>query len=73
MIEVEVRDVSRDSGVCEITRKEITIPLPDYTDLIAKEAMLDQIRYAASKDTSDYGTIGIIKAILQIDTQEDKK
>lgn len=70
---IEARNVSSNKGLFDITRKEITIPLPDYTDLIAKEAMLDQIRYAASKDTSDYGTIGIIKAILQIDTQEDKK
>ena len=70
---IEVRDVSSNAGVCDITRKEITIPLAEYTDLIAKEAMLDQIRHAASKDDSDYGTIGIIKAILQIDTPEDKK
>ena len=70
---VEVRDVSSNSGVCDITRKEVTIPLVDYTDLIAKEAILDQIRYVVSKDTSDYGTIGILKAILQIDTPEDKK
>lgn len=70
---IEVRDVSSNAGVCDIARKEITIPLVDYTDLIAKEAILDQIRYAVSKDDSDYGTIGIIKAILQIDTPEDKK
>ena len=70
---IEVRDVSSNAGVCDITRKEITIPLADFTDLIAKETILDQIRYAVSKDDSDYGTIGIIKAILQIDTPEDKK
>ena len=70
---LDVRNVSSDKGVFDITRKEITIPLVDYTDLIAKETMLDQIRYVASKDTSDYGTIGIVKAILQIDDQEDKK
>lgn len=69
---VEVRDVSSNSGVCDITRKEVTIPLVDYTDLIAKEAILDQIRYVVSKDTSDYGTIGILKAILQIDTEDEK-
>ena len=69
---VEVRDVSSNSGVCDITRKEITIPLVDYTNLIAKEAMLDQVRYVVSKDTSDYGTIGILKAILQIDTEDEK-
>lgn len=68
----EVRNVSSNSGIFDIARKEITIPLPDYTDLIAKETMLDQIRHAASKDTSDYGSIGIIKAILQIDTPEEK-
>ena len=69
---VEVRDVSSNSGVCDITRKEVTIPLVDYTDLIAKEAILDQIRYVVSKDASDYGTIGILKAILQIDTEDEK-
>lgn len=69
----EIRNVTSDAGIFNISRKEITIPLSDYTDLIAKEAMLDQIRHAASKDDSDYGTIGIIKAILQIDTPEDKK
>ena len=69
---VEVRNVSSNSGVCDITRKEITIPLVDYTDLIAKETILDQIRYVVSKDASDYGTIGILKAILQIDTEDEK-
>ena len=69
---IEVRDVSSNAGVCDITRKEITIPLADFTDLIAKEAILDQIRYVVSKDTSDYGTIGILKAILQIDTEDEK-
>ena len=69
---VEVRNVSSNSGVCDITRKEVAIPLVDYTDLIAKEAILDQIRYVVSKDTSDYGTIGILKAILQIDTEDEK-
>ena len=68
----ETRNVSSNSGVCDITRKEITIPLVDYTDLIAKETILDQIRYVVSKDTSDYGTIGILKAILQIDTEDEK-
>ena len=69
---IEVRDVSSNAGVCDITRKEITIPLVDYTDLIAKETILDQIRYVVSKDASDYGTIGILKAILQIDTEDEK-
>ena len=68
----ETRNVSSNAGVCDITRKEITIPLVDYTDLIAKEVILDQIRYVVSKDTSDYGTIGILKAILQIDTEDEK-
>ena len=68
----EIRNVTSDAGIFNISRKEITIPLVDYTDLIAKETMLDQVRYVVSKDTSDYGTIGILKAILQIDT-EDKK
>lgn len=68
----ETRNVSSNAGVCDITRKEITIPLVDFTDLIAKEAMLDQIRHAVSKDDSDYGTIGILKAILQIDTEDEK-
>ena len=68
----ETRNVSSDAGIFNISRKEITIPLSDYTDLIAKEAILDQIRYVVSKDTSDYGTIGILKAILQIDTEDEK-
>ena len=70
---VETRNVSSNEGVCDIPRKEITIPLADYTDLIAKEAILDQIRHAVLKDTSNFGTIGIVKAILQIDTPEEKK
>ena len=68
----ETRNVTSDAGIFNISRKEITIPLSDYTDLIAKEAILDQIRYVVSKDTSDYGTIGILKAILQIDTEDEK-
>ena len=68
----ETRNVSSDAGICKTFRKEITIPLSDYTDLIAKEAILDQIRYVVSKDASDYGTIGILKAILQIDTEDEK-
>ena len=67
-----IRNVTNDAGIFNISRKEITIPLSDYTDLIAKEAILDQIRYVVSKDTSDYGTIGILKAILQIDTEDEK-
>ena len=66
-------NVTSDKGIFDITKKEITIPLSEYTDLIAKEAMLSQIRHAVSKESGDYGTIGIVKAILQIDDPEDKK
>ena len=68
----ETRNVSSDAGIFNISRKEITIPLVDYTDLIAKETILDQIRYVVSKEKDDYGTIGILKAILQIDTEDEK-
>lgn len=68
-----MRNVTKDKGVFDISKKEITIPLAEYTDLIAKEAVLGQIRYAVSKEKDDYGTMGILKAILQIDTPEDKK
>ena len=68
----EIRNVTSDAGIFNISRKEITIPLVDYTDLIAKETMLDEIGHAVSKDASDYGTIGILKAILQIDTEDEK-
>ena len=68
-----IRNVTKDSGIFDISKKEITIPLSEYTDLIAKESVLGQIRHAVSKDTSDYGTISIVKAILQIDTTGDKK
>ena len=70
---VEVRNVSSNSGVCDITRKEVTIPLVDYTDLIAKETILDQIRYAVSKEKDDYGSFDTLRTILQIDTLEGKK
>ena len=70
---IEVRNISSNAGVCDITRKEITIPLVDYTDLIAKEAILDQIRYAVSKEKDGYGSFDTLRAILQIDTPEDKK
>ena len=70
---IEVRDVSSNAGICDITQKEITIPLADFTDLIAKEAILDQIRYAVSKEKDDYGSFDTLRAILQIDTPEDKK
>ena len=67
-----MRNVTKDKGVFDIYKKEITIPLAEYTDLIAKEATLGQIRYAVSKEKDDYGTIGILKAILQIDTPKKK-
>ena len=62
-----MRNVTKDKGVFDISKKEITIPLPEYTDLIAKEAVLEQIRYAVSKEKDSYGIAGILKAILQID------
>lgn len=67
-----MRNVTKDKGVFDISKKEITIPLAEYTDLIAKEAVLGQIRYAVSKEKDDYGTIGILKAILKIDTPKKK-
>ena len=70
---VETRNVSSNGGVCDITRKEIMIPLVDYTDLIAKETILDQIRYVVSKEKDEYGSFDILRAILQIDTPKDKK
>ena len=69
----ETRNVSSDAGIFNISRKEITIPLVDYTDLIAKEAVLDQIRYAVSKEKDDYGSFDTLRTILQIDTPEDEK
>ena len=69
----ETRNVSSDAGIFNISRKEITIPLVDYTDLIAKEAILDQIRYAVSKEKDGYGSFDTLRTILQIDTPEDKK
>ena len=69
----ETRNVSSDAGIFNISRKEITIPLVDYTDLIAKEAILDQIRYAVSKEKDDYGSFDTLRTILQIDTPEDEK
>ena len=69
----ETRNVSSNAGVCDITLTEITIPLADFTDLIAKEAILDQIRYAVSKEKDDYGSFDTLRTILQIDTPEDEK
>ena len=58
-------NVTSDKGIFDITKKEITIPLSEYTDLIAKEAMLSQIRHAVSKESEDYGTIGIAVPMSQ--------
>ena len=69
----EIRNVTNDAGIFNISRKEITITMVDYTDLIAKEAILDQIRYAVSKEKDDYGSFDTLRTILQIDTPEDKK
>ena len=69
----ETRNVSSNAGVCDITQKEVTIPLADFTDLIAKETILDQIRYAVSKEKDDYGSFDTLRTILQIDTPEDEK
>lgn len=62
------RNVTSDKGIFDISRKEITIPLAEYTDLIAKESVLKQIRYVVTKEKDAFGTVGILKAILQIDT-----
>jgi len=68
-----VRNITSNAGNCEITRKEITIPLTDFIDLIAKETILDQIRYAVLQQKDDFGSFNILRAILQIDTPKDKK
>lgn len=65
-----IRDVTSDKGIFNLSKKEITIPLEEYTDLIEKKSVLEQIRYTVSKDETDFGTVAILKAILQIDTQK---
>lgn len=67
-----MRNVTKDKGIFNISNKEITIPLAEYTDLIAKETVLEQIGHALSKEKDDYGTMGILKAIMQIDTPKEK-
>lgn len=67
------KNVTRDAVISDICKKEITIPLPEYTDLIAKETVLAQIIYAITKSTNEYSLVPVLKAILQIDTPEDKK
>lgn len=68
-----IRDVSKNTGIFDLSRKEITIPLPEYTDLIAKETVLEQVRHAVTKADESYGTIDVLKAILQIDDQPKKE
>lgn len=67
-----IRNVTSNKGILDISKKEITISLERYTDLIAKEAVLYQIKHALSKDETDFGTVAILKAILQIDTPKKK-
>lgn len=62
------RNVTSDKGIFNISKKEITIPLAEYTELIAKKAVLEQVKHTVAKDDSEYGTVAILKAILQIDT-----
>lgn len=68
----ESRNVTSDKGIFNISKKEITISLAEYTDLIAKRAVLEQAKHAVAKDDSEYGTVAILKAILQIDTRKKK-
>lgn len=64
----KVRNITRGKSVLDMERKEVSIPLGEYSDLLAKETMLEQIARAVAKDDSDFGTMAILKAILQIDT-----
>lgn len=73
MKEQSNKNVSSNKTVFDISTKEITIPLAEYTDLIAKETILDQVRHVVSKEACDYGTLGILTAILQIDTRKTIK
>lgn len=65
-----IRNVTSNKAVFDISSKEITIPLAEYTDLIAKETVLNQIRHVVAKEACEYGTVGILTAILQIDLSE---
>lgn len=64
----ESRNVTSDKWIFNISKKEITIPLAEYADLIAKRAVLEQVKHAVAKDDSEYGAVAILKAILRIDT-----
>lgn len=64
------RNVTSNKAIFDISSKEITISLSEYTDLIAKETVLNQIRHVVSKEACEYGTIGILTAILRIDIPE---
>ncbi|MBO5484307.1 MAG: hypothetical protein J5979_03735 [Lachnospiraceae bacterium] len=64
----ESRNVTSDKGVSNISKKEITIPLAEYTELIEKKAVLEQVKHAVAKDNSEFGAVAILKAILRIDT-----
>lgn len=64
------KNVSSDKGIFNFSNKEITIPLNEYVALIKNTAFLDQIKTAVSKDGSDYGTIPILRAILQMDAEK---
>lgn len=63
-------NVTSDKGVFDISKKEITIPLAEYTDLIAKESVLEQVRYVVERDGANYGGIPVLRAILQIEMSE---
>ncbi|MCI8339239.1 MAG: hypothetical protein HFH62_11270 [Lachnospiraceae bacterium] len=62
------RNVSSNKGIFDFSNKEITIPLEEYTALIERNAVLNQIETAVSKDNSEHEAISILRAILQMDT-----
>ncbi|RKI37300.1 hypothetical protein D7V86_24240 [bacterium D16-51] len=66
------KNATRNSRSLSMEGSEITILLCDFTDLIAKETMLEQVAHAVAKDNSDSETITNLKAILQIDTPKKK-
>lgn len=67
-----LRNVTKDvGGVADISAKEITIPLAEYTDLIANETIAEQIRFVVNQHSnSSYIDIGLLRAILQIEMSE---
>lgn len=65
--------ITSERSALALSVKEITIPLCDYTDLIAKETMLEQVAYVIAKDGSEFGTMATLRAILQMDTSEREK